>query len=296
MKRLKLLGTREKISARLAMPVAPVILVVLLAMVVLTATRGGGSNAEGAHDAHRIVRLATTTSTDNSGLLEMLLPQFERDTGYSIQVLSVGTGKALRLGENGDVDALLVHAPHSEQRFIRLGHGVARRAVMRNDFVVVGPPADPAGLRQANSVTDAFQRLRAHAALFVSRGDDSGTHKKELNLWRLAGVRAWGKWRLEVGQGMGKSLQIADELRAYLLIDRGTWLALQANTSLRVLYQGGEAMHNLYSVMAVNPQRHHTNFAGAEALSEWLTSPVGQRVIGAYTINGAQLFTPTAAR
>ncbi|MGI9309940.1 MAG: substrate-binding domain-containing protein, partial [bacterium] len=240
----------------------------------------------------RVVRLATTTSTDNSGLLEVLLPQFERERGYQVRVISVGTGKALRLGMSGDVDALLVHAPQSEARFIAGGHGVHRRDIMVTDFILIGPADDPAALRDATSAADAFQRLRRGAHAFVSRGDDSGTHKKELDLWRAAGVRAELPWHLQVGQGMGKTLQIADELRAYTLIDRGTWLFLRANSALRPLYQGDPSLRNPYGAIAVNPRRHRINFAGACALIEWLAAPAGQDAIGAYTVNGERLFTP----
>ena len=245
-------------------------------------------------DSH-LLRLATTTSTDNSGLLDYLLPQFERDSGYRLQVVSVGTGKALRLGENGDVDVLLVHAPQSEQRFVARGYGVHRRAVMANDFVLVGPAHDPAQLRQAESVVDAFQRLGRAQHPFVSRGDDSGTHKKELALWRAAEVSDWGGWRLEVGQGMGRSLQIADELQAHLLIDRATWVSLRDKTSLALLYEGGDELRNPYGVIAVNPRRHRINIAGALAFIDWLTSAKGQAAIGAYTVDDTRLFIPTAA-
>ena len=240
----------------------------------------------------RIVRLATTTSTDNSGLLDQLLPQFERDSGYAIQVISVGTGKALRLGESGDVDVLLVHAPHSEKVFMQRGYGVHRELVMVNDFVIAGPKNDPANLRAATSAMDAFRKLQQTTSIFISRGDDSGTHKKELALWDAAGIDGRGSWYLEVGQGMGKSLQIADELQGYLLIDRATWTFLRPNTALELLYQGDELLQNPYGVMAVNPQRHPTNFTGAMAFIDWLTSPKGQAAIGAYSVRGTRLFMP----
>lgn len=245
-----------------------------------------------AQESPRPLRLATTTSTDNSGLLAHLLPRFERARGYAVQVISVGTGKALRLGENGDVDVLLVHDPRSERRFIARGHGVHRRAVMANDFVIAGPPHDPGRLRDAKSAADALRRLHAGGALFVSRGDDSGTHKKELDLWRAAGVDARGPWRREVGQGMGRALQIADELQAHILIDRATWIFLKHKTALALLFEGGEDLRNHYGVMAVNPARHDTNLAGALAFIDWLTSNEGQAAIGAYTVHGARLFTP----
>lgn len=260
----------------------------------MLALLGALASAASALDENRTVRLATTTSTDNSGLLEYLLPQFERDTGYSVRVISVGTGKALQLGENGDVDVLLVHAPQSEQRFIDLGHGVYRKDVMANDFILIGPKNDPAGLRGASSAVDAFNRLRRSKSPFISRGDDSGTHKKELSIWKAAGVAEWGPWHREVGQGMGKSLLIADELQAYLLIDRGTWIFFKHNTSLELLYQGDDSMRNHYGAIAVNPKRHRTNFDGAVTLIDWLTSAPGQAAIGAYTIKDIRLFAPTS--
>ena len=270
----------------------PILLGIALAMLA-SAPAGALAEDDSAQTAARTLRLATTTSTDNSGLLEALLPQFRRHSGYAVQVISVGTGKALRLGENGDVDVLLVHAPASERRFMVAGHGVHRREIMANDFVVAGPEADPAGLREAASAADAFRRVRQSAHTFISRGDDSGTHKKELALWKAAGISAWERWRLEVGQGMGRTLQIADELQAYLLIDRATWIFLGADTSLALLYQGDESLHNPYGAMAVNPARHRTNHTGAVAFIDWLTSRAGQAAIGAYTVRGARLFMPT---
>ncbi|MDA7991162.1 MAG: substrate-binding domain-containing protein [Gammaproteobacteria bacterium] len=252
--------------------------------------------APGAFASETLVRLATTTSTDNSGLLRHLLPQFERESGYRVQVISAGTGKALKLGESGDVDVVLVHAPKSERRFMDLGHGVDRRTVMENDFILVGPRADPAGLRRAASAADAFRRMHRAAHAFVSRGDDSGTHKKELSLWRAARVDVAGEnaWRLEVGRGMGASLQIAGELQAYMLIDRATWLFAGAQSELQLLYEGGAELRNPYGVIAVNPARHHVNYPGARALIEWLVSERGQSAIGGYTAGGARLFTPSA--
>ena len=260
---------------------------------ILTIVLGVLTNIGLAQGKNSILRLATTTSTDNSGLLDQLLPHFKADTGYSVQVISVGTGKALRMGEAGDVDVLLVHAPASEDKFIALGYGINRRNVMANDFIVVGPKSDPAGLLNAESAMDAFTKLRQNKTLFVSRGDDSGTHKKELSIWNLAGIDSRGTWYREVGQGMGKSLQIAEELQAYLLIDRGTWIFLEDKTSLKLLYQGDEILYNPYGVIAINPERHKVNFAGAMAFINWITSKSGQADINSYTLNGTRLFTPT---
>lgn len=245
-------------------------------------------------NAQRFIRLATTTSTDNSGLLEYLLPMFERESGYRVQVISVGTGKALRLGENGDVDALLVHAPASERRFIEHGHGVNHRTLMENDFVFAGPRNDPSQVRAAKTLHDALRNIRRGGTAFISRGDDSGTHKKEMQLWRAANIDAGGNWRLETGRGMSASLQIAEELQAYIFIDRATWLFAGAQTTLQLLHQGGAELRNPYGVIAVNPARHRVNFAGANALIQWLVSPRAQNAIGAYRIGGAQLFTPAA--
>lgn len=270
-----------------AVPVVVVVVVVAVVALLLASV--------GAFAQSHLVRLATTTSTDNSGLLDNLLPQFERDSGYAVHVISVGTGRALRLGENGDVDVLLVHAPQRERRFMERGHGVHHRGIMFNDFVVVGPKNDPAGVREATSAADAFARVRRSESRFVSRGDESGTHLKELALWQQAGtgVADFGQWHLQAGQGMGKSLQVADELQAYLLIDRGTWIYLEAQTSLALLYQGDESLRNPYGVMAVNPKRHRVNIEGAVALIDWLASPRGQAAIGAYKVAGTRLFTPT---
>lgn len=265
-----------------------------VALAALLAAQVGAQPAQG--DGKR-VRLATTTSTDNSGLIDHLAPQFERETGYSLQVIAVGTGRALQLGKRGDVDVILVHAPTSEAQFVADGHGVHRHRVMENDFIIVGPRHDPAQLGGAKSAADAFARLGRHngrAVKFVSRGDDSGTHKKEMTLWREAGVEpAWGG-RIEVGQGMGKSLQMAEEFQAYLLIDRGTWIFLRDQTTLEVVFQGDPSLGNPYGVIAVNPERAPVNFRGATAFIDWLTSKRGQRAIGEYTVAGAQLFTPIA--
>jgi len=254
-------------------------------------------SAQQAHGGGKLVRLATTTSTDNSGLIDHLAPQFERDTGYSLQVIAVGTGKALQLGKRGDVDVILVHAPTSEARFVADGHGVHRHVVMENDFIVVGPRDDPAKLGGAKSAADAFARLvkgKSRAVKFVSRGDDSGTHKKEMTLWRDAGVEPAWSGRFEVVKGMGKSWQIAEELQAYLLIDRGTWIFLRDQTTLEVVFQGDPSLGNPYGVIAVSPKRAPVNFGGAKAFIDWLTSKRGQRAIGDYTVAGTRLFTPMA--
>ncbi|MEW8323890.1 MAG: substrate-binding domain-containing protein [Candidatus Thiodiazotropha taylori] len=246
-------------------------------------------------DANKIIRLATTTSTDNSGLLKELLPEFQADTGYNVHVIAVGTGKALRMGRDGDVDVVLVHARSAEDQFVAQGHGEKRFGVMYNDFVIVGPQTDPAGLSKAKDATTALQLIAEHQAIFVSRGDDSGTHKKELSLWKKAAVDPQGQWYREAGQGMGKVLQIAAEMDAYTLTDRGTWLAYEKKSPLKIGFEGDPLLFNPYGIIAVNPQRYpDTNHRGAQALIQWLISPEGQERINNFRIGSNRLFTPSA--
>ncbi|MET0000483.1 MAG: substrate-binding domain-containing protein [Candidatus Thiodiazotropha lotti] len=246
-------------------------------------------------DANKIIRLATTTSTDNSGLLKELLPEFQADTGYNVHVIAVGTGKALRMGRDGDVDVVLVHARTAEDDFVAQGHGEKRFGVMYNDFVIVGPQTDPAGLSKAKNATTALQLIAEHQATFVSRGDDSGTHKKELGLWNKAAVDPQGQWYREAGQGMGKVLQIAAEMDAYTLTDRGTWLAYEKKSPLKIGFEGDPLLFNPYGIIAVNPQRYpDTNHRGAQTLIRWLISPEGQERINNFRIGSNRLFTPSA--
>jgi tungstate transport system substrate-binding protein len=245
--------------------------------------------------AESIVRLATTTSTDNSGLLAVLLPPFEQQSGYQVHVIAVGTGKALRLAREGDVDLVLVHARAAEDKLVADGFGVGRRDVMHNDFVIVGPPADPAGVNGMDNAAAALAQIGASGQVFVSRGDDSGTHKKERALWQASGTQPQGQWYREAGQGMGKVLQIAAELDAYTLTDRGTWLAMKAKSPLQILVEGDPGLFNPYGVIAVNPERFpDLNHDGAEALMNWMTSAEGQKIIGDFRIEGEPLFIPDA--
>ena len=246
-------------------------------------------------ESSKTLRLATTTSTENSGLLQNLLPYFERKTGYTVHVIAVGTGKALRMGRDGDVDVVLVHAPAAEQKFVDEGAGVKRVKVMYNDFVIVGPADDPASVSSSTSGVDALRKIAKSQAIFISRGDDSGTNKKELSLWKNAGIKPQGDWYREAGQGMGKVLQMSGELAAYTLTDRGTWLAYQTKSPLKITYEGDPILFNPYGIIAVNPARYpDINSAGAQALIDWITSPDGQRMIGSYTVAGSLLFTPSA--
>ncbi|MGW8320588.1 MAG: substrate-binding domain-containing protein [Thermodesulfobacteriota bacterium] len=241
------------------------------------------------------LRMATTTSTDNSGLLDAILPHFTKATGIQVDVIPVGTGKALKLAERGDVDVVLVHAPGAEQAFVDAGWGVNRRSVMVNDFLIVGPPEDPAEVKKAPSLAKAFERIKASGARFVSRGDDSGTHKKELSLWPLAGGPPSGDSYLDAGQGMEATLRIAHEKKAYTLTDRGTYLSFRETLDLVPVFQGDAALENPYSIIAVNPARHkHARYMEAMTLIGWFTSPQGQALIGDFRKEGEVLFHPTA--
>ena len=242
-----------------------------------------------------ILRLSTTTSTENSGLLKALLPAFEQATGLKVQVISVGTGKALELAKNGDVDVTLVHARASEDKFVLDGFGVNRRDVMYNDFIIVGPEQDPAGIRGRQDVLAALRTITERGARFVSRGDNSGTDQMEQSYWQQVGSKPAGKAYISAGLGMGEVLNMAAELQAYTLTDRATYAAYRARTGLAVLVQGDARLFNPYGIIAVNPARHAgVNYAGAMKLIEWMTSPEGQKRIAAFQIGGQQLFFPHA--
>ena len=242
------------------------------------------------------IRLASTTSTQASGLLDWLLPAFEKAVQGRIRVdvIAVGTGQALKIASRGDADLVLVHAPDLEQAFVKAGFGVNHRRVMHNDFVLVGPPGDPAGLDGAASAVQAFSRIAERGALFVSRGDDSGTHHKERSLWDKAGIDPDGKtWYLEAGSGMAACLRLAEEKRAYTLSDRGTFLNYRDRIHLVVLFQGDPLLFNPYGIMAVNPERFpHVHYREALRFIDWITSPAGQAAIASYKKSGTQLFIP----
>jgi tungstate transport system substrate-binding protein len=245
--------------------------------------------------ANPIIKMATTTSTQDSGLLKDLLPAFQKKTGYEVQVTAVGTGKALKLGENGDVDVVLVHARADEDKFVEAGFGDKRYSVMYNDFVFVGPEQDPAKVKEAKTTNDALKQIADTKSIFVSRGDDSGTHKMEKKLWEKAGIKPAGDWYREAGQGMGEVLQMSGELQAYTLTDRGTWLATMDKSPLKIVLEGDKSLLNPYGIIAVSQKRYpDVNHAGAQALIDWLISPEGQKAIGDYKIHDQALFTPSA--
>ena len=236
------------------------------------------------HSNAEMMRMAVTTSFNNSGLSKKLLPAIQSDLGLEVQLLIVGTGQAIRLGEAGDVDAILVHSQKAEEAFVAAGYGTHRREIMYNDFVIIGPADDPANIRDAHSATEAFRAIATSQSLFVSRGDDSGTHKKELSLWSSAGIKGadLGPWYRAVGAGMG----------AYILSDRASWLNFKNKTGLGIQFSGDPVLFNQYAYLPINPQRHaHVKHDLAVTLETWLTSQRAAEIINAYTIDDQTLFT-----
>jgi len=245
----------------------------------------------------RDIKMATTTSTENSGLLKILLPKYEAKCHCKVQVISVGTGKAMELGKNGDVDVVLVHARPSEDRFVAEGHGVNRRDVMYNDFILVGPQSDPAGIKKLNSIIDAFKQLGEGRSRFISRGDNSGTDQMEKNYWKQAGIAPEGAWFVSAGLGMGEVLTMAGEMQGYTLSDRATYGAYRAKTGLAIVLAGDPKMFNPYGIIAVNPKKYPAlNYDGAMDLINWITSAEGQKAIAEFKVSGEQLFFPTAVK
>ena len=237
------------------------------------------------------LRLATTTSTENSGLLAELLPPFEQANACQVDVIAVGTGKALKLGETGDVDVVLVHARSKEDKFVAEGYGVDRRDVMYNDFVILGPASDPAGIKGMTDVAAAMAKIAASKSTFVSRGDDSGTNTREKQLWKAAGVSPAGDWYLEAGRGMGDVIIMASERQGYTLSDRGTYLAFKDKTPLRITNEGDKRLFNPYGVIMVNPQKHpHVKVELAQKFIDFLVSKQTQALITGYRRGGEQLF------
>ncbi|GIU43025.1 tungsten ABC transporter substrate-binding protein [Shewanella colwelliana] len=244
--------------------------------------------------AEEIIKLATTTSTENSGLLKSLLPKFEAETGFKVQVIATGTGKALKLARQGDVDVVMTHAPAAEAKFVQEGYGLMPRGIMENDFVILGPKNDPANVRNSKTAEEAFAKIAKSGTPFISRGDNSGTNMKELIIWKGAKIEPQFAGYRSVGQGMGKTLLMANELQGYTLSDRGTFVAYKAKLDLAVDYDGGAALANPYQIMLINPEMYpDLNHKGAKALSDWLISAEAQSMINSYTVQGEQLFKAT---
>jgi tungstate transport system substrate-binding protein len=248
--------------------------------------------------SQRFITVASTTSTEQSGLFKHLLPIFEKKTGIQARVIALGTGQALDLARRGDADVVFVHAKSGEEKFLSDGHGVKRFPVMYNDFVVIGPKADPAKIGRSKDTVAALRTIKDSRSPFVSRGDRSGTHIAELDLWKLAGIdiaKEKGAWYRDTGQGMGPALNTASSMGAYILADRGTWLAFKNRGDLTILVQGDKRLFNQYGVMLVNPQKHPSvKRAEGQAFIDWLVSPEGQQAIAEYKIRGEQLFYPNA--
>jgi tungstate transport system substrate-binding protein len=259
----------------------------LLALALLQRPAAGGEE---------FITVASTTSTEQSGLFGHLLPLFTGRTGIAVRVVAQGTGQALQTAARGDADVVLVHDPQAEKRFVQQGDGVRRHAVMYNDFVLVGPAADAAGVRGMTDAAAALGKIAAREAIFVSRGDDSGTHKAELRLWRSAGLEPQGRsWYRETGSGMGPTLNTAAGLGAYALTDRATWLAFANKQDLEILVEGDRRLFNQYGAILVNPKKHpHVKAKWGQAFIDWLTSPEGQQAIADHKVGGRQLFFPNA--
>lgn len=273
---------------------------VSIALVAVSASFvAGGCTNSGSAKGTTLV-LATTTSTADSGLLDVLIPRFEKQYGIKVKTIAVGTGESLKMGERGDADVLLVHSKADEEKFVANGFGLERVEVMWNDFVIVGPAADPAGIKGDKSAAEAFKKIAEVGATFVSRGDDSGTNKKEMKLMREAGVNPVGQpWYLSTGQGMGETLTVTDQKQGYTLSDRATYLSMKGALQLAILVEGDKGLFNPYSVIVVNPGKHEglkLNTVGAQDFVEFMTSPETQKKIGAYENGGVTLFNPDAKK
>ncbi|MEN8264131.1 MAG: extracellular solute-binding protein [Nitrospirota bacterium] len=270
-------------------------MIILLSLLIVVLTIASITSAD------TTILCASTTSTQNSGLFEHILPLFEKKTGIKVKVIAVGTGAALEIGKRGDADVVIVHSRDDELRMVEEGWFVNRHDLMYNDFVVVGPPSDPAGIQEFNDVKETFKKIAMVNALFVSRGDNSGTHKKEIGIWKKTGISTMKKgWYLEVGQGMAKTLRIAGEKQAYTLADRGTYLSLidKERLGLTIILEKDPVMFNQYGVMAVNSEKHsHVKYSEAITFINWLISEEGQRSIGSFKDSkGNQLFVPNARK
>ena len=246
----------------------------------------------------KTIILATTTSTQDSGLLDVLLPIFEKETGYFVKTIAVGSGQAMAMGQKGEADVLLVHSPEEEKKFMAEGYGINRRLVMHNDFIIVGPPGDPAKIKGEKSSVESFKKIASARVLFLSRGDNSGTHAKEKAIWEAAGINPEGeKWHQETGLGMGQTLSVASEKKGTTLTDRGTYLALKKNLGLDILVEGDAVLLNIYHVIEVNPaKRPRVNNPGAKSFSGFMVSKETQGIIKTFGVDkfGSPLFFPDA--
>jgi tungstate transport system substrate-binding protein len=248
------------------------------------------------HADDRYITVASTTSTEASGLFGHILPAFEEETGIHVHVVAVGTGQAIEIARRGDADVLFVHHKPSEEEFIANGHGVKRYPVMYNDFIIVGPGSDPAGIEGMNQAEAALTKIAEAEAPFASRGDNSGTHKKEMGLWEKAGVEPSGSWYRETGSGMGQTLNTAAGMNAYALTDRGTWISFDNRQQLELLVEGDPDLFNPYGVMLVSPKQHpHVKAEMGQKFIDWLVSDAGQKAIASYRLRGQQLFHPSAS-
>jgi len=277
--------------------VAALLITALLALCGCNRGVAPSQQSQGQPQAKEVI-LATTTSTQDTGLLDVLVPEFEKKTGYKVKVIAVGSGAAMEMGKRGEADVLLVHAPQAEKELIDSGVGINYRLVMHNDFIVVGPPDDPAGIKGSN-VLEAFKKIADKKMTFVSRGDESGTHKKEKELWSLAGIKPEGSWYQQSGTGMGQTLNITNEKQGYTLSDRGTYLAHKRNINLVVLVEKDKNLLNIYHVMQVNPEKFSkVNSEGGKAFVEFMVSPEAQSIISEYGRDkyGEPLFTPDAGK
>ena len=267
----------------------------LVALALLAATSVAALAQEG-----RFITVSSTTSTQDSGLFGHILPLFKAKTGIEVRVVSQGTGQALDTGRRGDADVVFVHAKAQEEKFVAEGFGVERKPVMYNDFVLIGPKADPVGIRGTKDIAAALKAVQEKGARFVSRGDRSGTHSAELNLWKAAGIdleKARGAWYREIGQGMGAALNTAGAMSAYVLADRGTWLSFKNRGELEISVEGDKRLFNQYGIMLVNPAKHpHVKKAEGQAFVDWIVSPEGQKAITDYKIGGEQLFFANASQ
>ncbi|KLN59782.1 sulfate transporter [Kiloniella spongiae] len=259
---------------------------------------GGYGSTLYADETKSEITLASTTSTQNSGLFDYLLPLFKEQTGIEVHVVAVGTGAALKLARNGDADVLMVHHKTSEETFVSEGYGVERFDVMYNDFVLVGPDNDPSGVKETETIVDALGEIKAKQAIFLSRGDDSGTNKRELELWKANGDNpktASGSWYRETGSGMGATLNTAVAMQGYTLSDRATWISYKNKQNMEILFEGDERLFNQYGVIVVNPEKFpHVKEEAAKIFVNWLLSEEGQSTIASYKVSGQQLFIPDA--